>query len=56
MKYLCQLLMAAVLLLFCGGCALINDQPRHTADEVATIAKSFSPDCRVQVGMSEPCG
>jgi len=56
MKYLCQLLVAALLLSLYAGCAFLNDVPRHTADEVITIAKSFSSDCRVQVGTEEPCG
>jgi len=53
MKYI--YLLAIVAILFSsGGCALTNDTPRHTADEVITIAKSFSSQCRVQVG--EECG
>jgi hypothetical protein len=46
MKYMCLLAVISILPLF-GACALTNDVPRHTADEVTTIAKSFSPDCRV---------
>jgi hypothetical protein len=46
MKYVCLLAVISILPLF-GACALINDAPRHTADEVTTIAKSFSPDCRL---------
>ena len=42
MKYMCLLAAISILPLF-GACALINDAPRHTADEVATIAKSFTP-------------
>ena len=48
MKHICQLTIIFFVLLS-GGCTLINDAPRHTAAEVATIAKSFSPQCRVQV-------
>ncbi len=55
MKYIYLLVMTTVLLLQ-GGCTLINDVPRHTADELITIAKSFSSECRVQIGTSEPCG
>jgi hypothetical protein len=55
MKYICQLAIV-VLLLSCGGCALINDTPRHTVDEVTTIAKSFSPQCQVEVAPEKPCG
>jgi hypothetical protein len=53
MKYV-SLLVAVFLLLLFGGCALANDMPRHTADEVTMIAKSFSSLCRVQTG--EICG
>jgi hypothetical protein len=45
MKYL-YLLATIAILLSSGGCALINDTPRHTADEVTTIAQSFSPQCQ----------
>ncbi len=45
MKYV-SLLVAAFLLLSFGGCALANDAPRHTADEVTTIAKGFSSQCQ----------
>jgi hypothetical protein len=45
MKYI-SLLVAVFLLVSFGGCALINSAPRHTADEVAAIAKSFSPTCQ----------
>jgi len=55
MKYICQLAIV-VLLLSCGGCVLINDTPRHTADEVIMIAKSFSPQCRVQVAQQRTSG
>lgn len=55
MRYVFLLAMVAVLLL-AGGCALINDVPRHTADELITIAKSFSSECRVQIGTAETCG
>jgi hypothetical protein len=54
MKYV-SLLVAVFLLLSFGGCALANDTPRHTADEVTTIVKSFSSMCRVQVA-SKACG
>jgi len=45
MKYI-SLLVAILLLVSFGGCTLINSAPRHTADEVASIAKSFSPACQ----------
>ena len=48
MKYVCLLAVISILPLL-GACALINDAPRHTADELTTIAKSFTPDCRVQL-------
>ncbi len=53
MKYIYLLAIIAILL-SSGGCALTNDTPSHTADEVITIAKSFSTQCRVQTG--EICG
>jgi hypothetical protein len=46
MKYICLLALTVSLLLF-GACAPVNNVPRHTADEVITIAKSFSSDCKV---------
>jgi len=51
MKYF-SLLVAVFLLLSFAGCALANNAPRHTADEVTTIAKSFSAVCMVQTGES----
>ena len=45
MKYI-SLLAAILFFLSFGGCTLINSAPRHTADEVAAIAKSFSPTCQ----------
>ena len=45
MKYI-SLLVAILLLVSFGGCTLINSVPRHTADEVASIAESFSPACQ----------
>jgi hypothetical protein len=45
MKYI-SLLVAILLLVSFGGCTLINSAPRHTADEVAAIAKSFSFNCQ----------
>jgi hypothetical protein len=45
MKYV-SLLVAIFLLLSFGGCAVTNGTPRHTADEVITIAKSFSSQCQ----------
>jgi hypothetical protein len=52
MKHICQLTIIFFVLL-CGGCTLINNTPRHTIEEVATIAKSFSPLCRVQVAQQQ---
>jgi hypothetical protein len=43
-----------VILLLSVGCAQMDNTPRHTADEVIMIAKSFSAQCRVQTG--EICG
>jgi hypothetical protein len=54
MRYICQLAIIAILLLSVG-CAQMDNAPRHTADEVLVIAKSFSPLCRVEVA-SEHCG
>jgi len=54
MKYIYLLAIIAILI-SSGGCALINDTPRHTADEVTTIAQSFGSQCRVQIG-EESCG
>jgi hypothetical protein len=48
MKYICQLTIIFFVLLS-GGCTLINDVPRHTSEEVATIARIFSSQCRVEV-------
>jgi len=45
MKYI-GLLVAIVLLASFGGCAFISSTPRHSADEVASIAKNFSPACQ----------
>jgi len=45
MKYIC-LLAAIFIFLSFGGCTLINSAPRHTADEVADIARTFSPTCQ----------
>jgi hypothetical protein len=45
MKYV-SLLVAIFLLLSFGACAPTNDIPRHTADEVTTIAKDFSSQCQ----------
>lgn len=55
MKYIYLLTIAAILL-SAGGCALVDDTPRHTAEEVITITKSFNTQCRLQVGVEEPCG
>jgi|GEM_PF-3415116 hypothetical protein len=32
------------------ACSLAKDTPRHSADQVISIAKAFSPDCKLQVG------
>jgi hypothetical protein len=45
MKYV-GLLIAVFLLVFFGGCTFISSAPHHSADEVAAIAKSFSPTCQ----------
>ena len=49
MRHVCLLTLIVPLFLL-GACAPTNDVPRYTADEVITVAKSFRPDCRVQVG------
>ncbi|GEM_PF-1907265 len=54
MRYIFLLAIIAILLLSMG-CAQMNKAPRHTAGEVIMIAKSFNPQCRVQVA-SEKCG
>jgi hypothetical protein len=45
MKYV-SLLAAVFLLLSFAGCALTNNAPRHTADEVTAVAKGFSSQCQ----------
>lgn len=45
MKYV-SLLIAVLLLVSFGGCTFVSSVPRHSADEVTTIAKSFSPKCQ----------
>jgi hypothetical protein len=45
MKYF-SLLIAVFLLLSFAGCALANDTPRHTADEVTTVVRGFSSQCQ----------
>jgi len=55
MKHMVFLALIIPLLLF-GACAPINNAPRHTADEVIIIAKSFSPQCQVKVTPQKPCG
>jgi hypothetical protein len=48
MRYVYLLIIVALLLAF-AGCTLTKDVPRHSADEVTTIAESFTPECRVMV-------
>ena len=48
MKYIYLLAIIAILI-SSAGCALINDTPSHTADEVINIAKGFSRDCYIQI-------
>jgi len=55
MKYIYALAIMAILL-STGACALTNNAPRHTAEEVTTIARSFNTECRVVVGVAEECG
>jgi hypothetical protein len=45
MKYI-GLLVAIFLLASFGGCTFISSAPRHSAEEVTAIAKSFSPKCQ----------
>ncbi|MBN2463310.1 MAG: hypothetical protein JXB43_06890, partial [Dehalococcoidia bacterium] len=54
MKYIYLLAIIAILV-SSAGCTLINNAPRHTSDEVITIAKGFNPQCRIQVA-SKQCG
>jgi hypothetical protein len=49
MRYV-SLLAAVFILVSFAGCALANDTPRHTADEVIMVAKGFSSLCLVQTG------
>ena len=53
-KGLC-LLALIVSLLLVGACALVQDVPAYVADEVLQVAKAFSPDCRIRIGV-EPGG
>ncbi len=39
-----------VLLLLYTACGMVKDIPRHSTEEVVTIARYFSPDCKLQVG------
>jgi hypothetical protein len=45
MKYISLLATIFIFLAF-GGCTLVNSAPRHSADEIAAIAESFSPTCQ----------
>lgn len=49
------MLAAIAIVLSSAGCALINDTPRHTANEVIDIARGFSSQCKLLVG-TEKCG
>ena len=55
MKFMGLLVVMALLVSF-GGCTVISSAPRHSADEVAAIAKSFSPLCRKIVVPANPSG
>ncbi len=46
MKYVVLFSVVMLLLVSFGGCALISSAPRHSVDEVASIAKSLSPACQ----------
>ncbi len=48
MKYV-ALLIAALLIVSFTGCTLVSSAPRHSANEVAAIAKSFSPKCQKEI-------
>lgn len=48
------LLCVMALLVSFGGCTFISSAPRHSADEVASIAKSFSPTCQKVVAPANP--
>jgi hypothetical protein len=45
MKYISSLV-AIFLLASFGGCTFISSAPHHSADDVAAVAKSFSPTCQ----------
>lgn len=34
-------------LLICASCALFEDNPRYTADQVLIVAKNYAPGCRI---------
>ena len=53
-KGLC-LLGLIVPLLLVGACGPAKDVPAYTADEVMQVARAFSPDCRLRIGV-EPGG
>jgi len=55
MKFMGLLVVMALLVSF-GGCTVISSAPRHSADEVASIAKSFSPTCQKVVAPANPTG
>jgi hypothetical protein len=55
MKYI-SLLIAVLLLVSFGGCTLINSAPKHTANDVATIARNFSPTCQKLLPASKKGG
>ncbi len=50
MRYIFLLAIIAALLVTFGGCTLTKDVPRHSADEVTTIAQNFTPRCGVIPG------
>ncbi|MCK4724024.1 MAG: hypothetical protein KAT75_12000 [Dehalococcoidia bacterium] len=51
-KGLC-LLGLIVPLLLVAACIPAQDVPAYVADEVMQVAKVFSPDCRIRIGVEQ---
>ncbi len=41
---------SVVPLLLSTACGLVEDIPKHDAEEIISIARAFSPQCKLQVG------
>ncbi len=50
LAWLAVLAVIIALLLSYTACDMTKDVPRHSAEEVVSIAKAFSPNCKLQVG------